>query len=75
MYADLPEQVRLQTRKAYQLFRGNPAHPGLNFKKVDQEDNIYSARVGLGYRAPGQLDGSDIVWFWVGPHDDYERLI
>jgi hypothetical protein len=51
MYADLPEQVQLRARKAYQLFRRNPTHPGLNFKKVDQEDNVYSARVGLGYRA------------------------
>ena len=43
--------------------RRNPAHPGLNFKKVE-EDNIYSVRVGLGYRAPGQMDGAEIVWFW-----------
>jgi hypothetical protein len=38
-------------------FRRNPSRPGLNFKKVDEEYNIYSARIGLGYRALGQLDG------------------
>jgi hypothetical protein len=75
MYGNLPEQVRLQSRRAYQLFRRNPFHPGLNFKKVDDENNIYSARIGLGYRALGQLDGSDIVWFWIGPHGDYDRLV
>lgn len=75
LYADLPEQVRLQTRRAYQLFRRNPSHPGLNFKKIDEENNVYSARIGLGYRALGQLDGSDIVWFWIGPHSDYNRLV
>ena len=75
MYANLPEPVRLQSRRAYQLFRRNPSHPGLNFKKVDDENNIYSARIGLRYRALGQLDGSDIVWFWIGPHSDYDRLV
>jgi hypothetical protein len=75
MYANLPEQVRVQSRRAYQLFRRNPSHPGLQFKKVDQEDDIYSVRIGLGYRALGQLDGSEIVWFWIGPPADYDRLV
>ena len=75
MYADLPREVQLQSRRAYQLFRRNPSHPGLNFKKVDEENNIYSARIGLGYRALGQLDGSEIVWFWIGPHGDYDKLV
>jgi hypothetical protein len=74
MYANLPENVRLQSRRAYQLFQRNPSHPGLNFKKVDEEDNIYSVRIGLGYLAVGQLDGSEIVWFWIGPHGDYPKL-
>jgi hypothetical protein len=74
MYTQLPEQVRSQARRAYRLFRRNPAHPGLNFKKVE-DNNIYSVRIGLGYRAPGQLDGSEIVWFWIGPHGDYDKLI
>jgi len=75
MYASLPDQVQLQVRRAYQLFRRNPSHPGLNFKKVDEENNIFSARIGLGYRALGQVDGSDIVWFWVGPHGEYDKVV
>ena len=58
MYANLPDQVQPQVRRAHQLFRRNPSHPGLNFKKVDEENNIYSARIGLGYRALGQVE----VW-------------
>jgi hypothetical protein len=65
----------MQSRRAYHLFRDNPSHPGLNFKKVDEENNIYSARIGLAYRALGRFDGSDIVWFWIGPHRGYDRLI
>ena len=75
MYGDLPEQVRQQARRAYRLFRSNPSHPGLQFKKVDEEENIYSVRVGLSYRALGQLDGSEIVWFWIGPHAEYDKLV
>jgi hypothetical protein len=75
LYANLPDQVQLQTRRAYELFRRNPSHPGLNFKKMDEENNIYSARIGLGYRALGQINGSEIVWFWIGPHGDYDKLV
>ena len=57
------------------MFRRNPSHPGLNFKKVDEENNIYSVRIGRGYRALGQLEGSEIVWFWIGPHSEYDRLV
>lgn len=75
MYAELPDHVRLRAKRAYRLFRLNPAHPGLNFKKIDAENNIYSARVGIGYRALGQLEGEDIVWFWIGPHSEYDRML
>jgi hypothetical protein len=57
------------------LFRQNPSHPGLNFKKVDEENNVYSVRIGLAYRALGQIDGEAIVWFWIGPHGDYNKLV
>jgi hypothetical protein len=36
---------------------------------------VYSARVGLGYRALGTLIGDAVVWTWIGSHDEYERLI
>ena len=73
-YADLPEGVQRKARLAYQLFRENPYHPSLQFKKVD-EPNIYSVRVGLGYRTLGMMDGTEIVWFWIGSHAEYDKLI
>ena len=75
LYVNLPDHVQLQARRAYQLFRRNPSHPGLNFKKVDEVNSIYSARVGLGYRVLGQLDGTDTIWFWIGPHSEYSKLV
>jgi hypothetical protein len=47
----------------------------LHFKKVHPDPPIYSARVGIGYRAVGALDGGTVVWFWVGSHADYDRLL
>jgi hypothetical protein len=52
-----------------------PHHPSLRFKKVDEESNAFSVRIGLGYRALGVMEGSIIVWFWIGSHADCDRLI
>jgi hypothetical protein len=71
----LPAQVRQQAREAYRLFRQNASHPGLRFKKVYDDPPIYSARVGIGYRAVGARDGNTIVWFWIGSHADYDKLL
>ena len=75
MYAELPEGVRLRARRVYKLFLYNPGHPGLSFKRVDDQNRIYSIRIGLGYRALGQMRGGDIVWFWIGSHAEYDKLI
>lgn len=75
MYAGLPEQVRSQALRAYRLFRRDPSHSGLNFKKVNVTNNIYSVRIGLGHRALGQMDGSEIIWFWIGRHNEYDRRL
>lgn len=73
--AALPEQVRAQARLAYRLFQQDPWHAGLQFKQVHPSQPIYSARVGLGYRALGVRDGDLIIWFWIGSHADYDRMI
>ncbi|HEX8675403.1 MAG TPA: hypothetical protein VF710_26140 [Longimicrobium sp.] len=37
---------------------------------------IYSARVGRHYRALGERQVDDtIVWFWIGSHADYDRIL
>ena len=74
-YAQLPEHVQRRAREAYRLFRDNPSHPSLRFKQVHAARPIYSARVGLGYRALAVRDDDTVVWFWIGTHADYDRLI
>jgi hypothetical protein len=75
LLAALPAHVRQQARDAYQVFRQDPSHPGLRFKKVHQDPSIYSARVGIGYRAVGALEGETVVWFWIGSHAEYDKLL
>lgn len=75
LLAALPAHVRQQAREAYRLFQQNPAHPGLRFKQVHTDPPIYSARVGIGHRAVGVRDGDTLVWYWIGSHADYDKLL
>ena len=74
-YRGLPEEIQERARRAYQLFRENPGHPSLHFKKVHDRDPVYSVRVTLGYRAVGLLEDQEITWVWIGTHADYDRLL
>jgi hypothetical protein len=74
-FGRLPEPVRELARKNYKLWRANPSHPSLRSKRVHRVEPLYSARVGIGYRVLGLLDGDTVTWFWIGSHDEYERLI
>ena len=75
LFRDLPADVQRDAQRAYRLFLANPAHPGLQFKKLEGEDDIYSARISLGYRAVGVMRKDRIVWYWIGSHADYDRLV
>jgi len=74
-YWALPSEIRRRAQKAYKLWRSNPSHPGLSFKRVKANQPVYFIRIGLGYRALGLLKNDTIVWFWIGSHDDYDRLL
>ena len=50
----------------------NPRHPSLHFKKVGK---LWSVRAGPHHRALAVEDGVDFIWVWIGPHDEYERII
>ena len=71
----LPESLREQARKAYALWRSDPYHNGLQFKRVSQRQPIYSARIGLNYRVLGLLEKDHIYWFWIGSHAEYDELL
>jgi hypothetical protein len=72
-YRQLPAPVRREARKTYRLWLHNPRLPVLHIKKVAK---VWSIRIGsTGYRALADLRGDTVYWFWIGPHDEYERII
>ncbi len=75
LFSDLPLDTQRDAKRAYRLFQSNPAHPGLQFKKLEGEDNIYSVRIGLEYRALAVMQKDRIIWYWIGSHSEYDRLV
>ena len=71
-YESLPLLVRAQALKQYRLWRRDPTHPSLHFKPVGR---YWSVRVTRSVRALAVREGHTMIWFWIGPHDAYERLI
>ncbi|MEK6300987.1 MAG: hypothetical protein AABO41_09725 [Acidobacteriota bacterium] len=71
----LPSEIQEQADRAYKLWRTDPHHASLQFKRVSQRQPIYSVRVGIGYRAMGLLDEDQIYWFWIGSHAKYDELL
>jgi hypothetical protein len=71
----LPERIRHGARRDYLLWRQNPNHPSLQFKKVGKKSEAYSVRVGIGWRALGIREQEVIVWFWIGSHAEYDQLV
>ncbi|WP_445944940.1 ParE family toxin-like protein [Rhizobium sp. WSM1274] len=54
------------------MLKQDPRHPSLHFKRVGR---FWSARVGTSWRALAVRDGDDIIWFWIGSHADYDKLL
>lgn len=75
LYFALPKEVRQRAAKAYRLWRTNPEAPSLFFKRVGKRHPVFSARISDDYRVLGLLEGNTITWFWIGKHDEYDRLL
>jgi hypothetical protein len=74
-FSELPEHVQRQAANAYRLFKQNPDHPSLRLKRVHSVEPIYSVRISIHYRALGVYAEDALVWFWIGSHADYDRLL
>jgi hypothetical protein len=72
MYGKLPARIRRLADKNFKLLEADSSHPSLNFKPVGR---YWSARVGLDHRAVAVKAGEEFIWFWIGGHGPYDRLI
>jgi hypothetical protein len=70
--AALPPEIRALAHKNFRLWLRDPRHRSLHFKPVGR---FWSARIGSDFRALAIMRGETVDWFWIGPHDEYERII
>jgi len=68
----LPEDIQKLAEQAFEHLKQDPRHPSLHFKKVGR---FWSARVGASYRALAVEAGDGLVWFWIGTHAEYDKLL
>jgi hypothetical protein len=71
-YRQLPLEVRRLADKNFQLLKADSKHPSLHLKKIGR---LWSVRVGAHHRALGLDKPEGIVWFWIGSHSDYDKLL
>ena len=74
-YRSLPPDIQARARACYRLWSQDHRHPSLRFKQLQLNQSIYSARVGIGWRSLAIRDGDTFIWFWIGSHAEYDRLI
>jgi hypothetical protein len=74
-FRNLPVPVQRKARKAFHLWRQDPGNPLLHYKQVHQIKPVYSIRIGLGRGAVGIKAENHMIWFWVGSHGAYDKLI
>ena len=71
-YRALPATTQRLADRCFEQLKLDPNHPSLHFKKVGR---FWSARVGIRHRVVGIESNKEIVWFWIGPHAEYDKLI
>lgn len=74
-YGRLPKETRELADKNFNLLQANPYHPSLHLKKVGKTKQLWSVRVGMDYRALGRDKPDGVLWFWIGTHAEYNKLI
>ena len=74
-YRPLPEDVRQLADKNFAVLQADPQHPSLHFKRVGKTKQLWSVRIGIHYRALAVEKPEGMVWFWIGTHAEYDRLL
>jgi hypothetical protein len=71
-YRKLPQEIQRLADRSYEVLEIEPSHRSLHSRKTGP---CWSVRVGLHYRALAVEAGRDLVWFWIGSHAEYDKLV
>lgn len=77
LFGRLPVEAQRLATKAYGQWKSDPNYPGVNFKPykgVKGDRRVYEAYIGDHYRAFCYFQENEFVWFWIGSHEDANKL-
>ena len=66
LFYTLPAEIQDLAIKNYHLWRRDPNHPSLHFRRLQGSADRFSVRVGDRYRALGRLTAGTITWVLIG---------
>lgn len=71
-YKSLPKEVQSVADKNFIILKEDPTHPSLHFKRIGK---FFSLRIGKKHQALAVEIEEVLVWFWIGTHAEYDKLI
>ena len=71
-YRALPPEIQVLADRAFAQLKADPHHPSLHSKKTRI---FWPARVGLHFRALAVDVQNGVLWFWIGTHAEYDRIV
>jgi hypothetical protein len=72
LYERLPDPIQELADKNFGLLKAELNHPSLHLKKAGK---YWSARVGIKYRVLGVDVDEGVLWFWIGTHVEYDKIV
>ncbi|WP_018620987.1 hypothetical protein [Spirosoma luteum] len=74
-YYLLPTNIQELADKNFKLLKADLFHPSLHFKEISGKDSLWSARVGDHFRVLAIREETELYWFWIGHHSEYDRIV
>lgn len=75
LFYALPDDIQELAVKNYKLWRQDPNHPSLHFRRLKGSEDRFTIRIGTHYRALGRLSSGTVTWVWIGTHSEYDKLM
>ena len=73
-YKVLPEQIRKEAKRYIEFLEITLIIQAFILSEFIQPDQ-FSLFITKDYHALGILQNNEIIWFWIGSHDDYDNLL
>ncbi|HAJ79279.1 MAG TPA: hypothetical protein DCO75_05865 [Fibrobacteres bacterium] len=71
-YYSLPQKIQESADRCFALLKFNHRHPSLHLKNTG---HFWSVRIGIHWRALAVESDNTLIWFWIGNHSEYDRII